>query len=344
MNDALRQETERLQRTWMTRDPAHLDSYLVSGPEDPRLNLQSLFSRHFLLRQLAGKVWDDLMSRECRFAAAMNWLTECARTEGDTEALAAVRHALEQDSDNAEGILVPTFLRRIFRQLPGDVCGLPVPNYITEFLEHTAFVSGKPILPYAGIDTFARLWQKALAREPAKPSATRLKVLEPACGSANDFRALHAFGIAERIDYTGFDLCETNIANARRLFPETRFQVGNIFEIPAPDREFDLCFMQDIFEHLSLAGLERALEEVCRVTRLGLCVGFFNLDDIPAHIERPYEEYHWNTLSVEQIRKAFLKRGFACRIRNVGAFLQEELGCEQTHNPNACTFLLWRPE
>ncbi len=41
-------------------------------------------------------------------------------------------------------------------------------------------------------------------------------MLEAACGSANDYRFLHAFGFAPFLDYAGFDISPKNIDNARR--------------------------------------------------------------------------------------------------------------------------------
>ena len=55
----------------------------------------------------------------------------------------------------------------------------------------------------------------------------RLSVLEAACGSANDYRFIEAFGLARLLDYTGFDLCEKNIFNAKQLFPMAQFNVDN---------------------------------------------------------------------------------------------------------------------
>ena len=138
-------------------------------------------------------------------------------------------------------------------------------------------------------------------------------VLEAACGSANDYRFLDAYGIARLVNYTGFDLCAKNIENARALFPGVRFEVGNVFEIAAPDRGFDMCFVHDLFEHLSLAGMEATIKEVCRVTRQGICVGFFNMDEIREHRERPVDEYHWNTLSMVRVKELFARQGFAAQ-------------------------------
>src|SRR5207253_1689596 len=109
----------------------------------------------------------------------------------------------------------------------------------------TQFIGPQTKLGQADMDTFCNLWKAALAH-PALPP---LSVLEPACGSANDYRFLHAYGIAQLADYAGFDLCSTNIENARSIFPGVRFGVGNVFEITAPDKAFDLCFVHDLFEH-----------------------------------------------------------------------------------------------
>src|SRR5262249_28346975 len=47
MTPALKQETESLARSWARHESAWLRDYLVAGVEDPRINLQSILSRHF---------------------------------------------------------------------------------------------------------------------------------------------------------------------------------------------------------------------------------------------------------------------------------------------------------
>ena len=142
------------------------------------------------------------------------------------------------------------------------------------------------------------------------------------------------------MSYTGFDLCAKNIENACAHFPDVAFAVGNVFEIAAPDKAYDLCFVHDLFEHLSLEGMQAAVKEVCRVTRQGLCVSFFNMDEIRDHQVRPVDDYHWNLLSMARMRELFAACGFAARVVHIGTFLRQQVGCEQTHNPNAYTFLL----
>jgi SAM-dependent methyltransferase len=335
----------------MQHDPAWLRDYLVTGVEDPRINVQSIFSRHFLTRFVAGSSCNALMDHEYRFAAAMNWLGELGRRGGAAGESEVVLHAIRQGSDNAEGLEIPWFLVETFGQLPTTADGLVVPNYIEQFLSISQEKTTPRIQEHT-FDTFRELWCAAFSHMPNPAQgdiaqtqfsgcgAQTMSVLEPACGSANDYRFFHSFGLAHRLDYCGFDLCASNIQNARALFPNIQFQVGNAFEIDAPDKAFDLCVVHDLFEHLSLEGMQAAINEVCRVTRVGICVGFFQMEEIRDHIVRPLNDYHCNLLSMARTRELFAARGFKAQVIHIGTFLREQLGCELTHNPNAYTFML----
>src|SRR5215831_3112807 len=114
MDNFLKTESEKLTRSWMQHDVAKLRDYLVEGVEDPRLNLQSIFSRHFLARALFGERFEPLMAAEYAFSAAMNWLVKLARKHTDPEDHRAVLHALHRRADNAEGIEIPLYVLQIF--------------------------------------------------------------------------------------------------------------------------------------------------------------------------------------------------------------------------------------
>jgi SAM-dependent methyltransferase len=338
MHESLRQETEKLVRSWMRHDEPFLRDYLVADVEDPRINLQSILSRHFVLATLFGNRFAELMLHELRFAAAMNWLVRLAKRAGGAEEREAVLHALKLGADNAEGVEIPRFMLQTFASLPVTVGEISIPNYIRNFLAGTDFEPGRQSTEASSFNTCLALWHSALAREAPK----RISLLEPACGSANDYRYLEAFGIARLVDYTGFDLCEKNVANARALFPQTRFEVGNVFEMTAADQVFELCFVHDLLEHLSPVGLERAVEELCRVTRHGLCVNFFQMDEMTEHIIRPVGDYHVNTLSLAKTESLFARHGFAVQPLHLGSYLRQRVGCHETHNPDAYTFLAFR--
>ena len=344
MEASLIAESERLERSWMQHEADWLRNYLVRDVEDPRINLQSIFTRHFLLRALFGERFGSLMEQECRFAACLNWLCGLTRRISEPEESQAVLSGLRRGLDNAEGITIPRYVVHTFSSLRAATGEIKIPNYIESFLSDTRFNNGQADLDPQSLETFRFLWNAALA--PGDRGQTLspqpLTVLEPACGSANDYRYLDAYGLARFLDYTGLDICAKNIDNASKQFPQVRFELGNVFEIAAPDQAFDLCFVHDLFEHLSLEGLKVAVREVCRVSRLGLCIGFFNLDEIPEHLVRPFEEYHWNTLSLSRIKQLFSSHGFTVRALNVSAFLRQYFGAAETHNPNACTLILWR--
>lgn len=333
-------ESEKLAQSWMRHDPAMLRDYLVADVENPRINLQSILTRHFLIASIDGTSFRELVEAEWAFSAAMNWIFTTAKSAGDAESLAEIAHALRCGADNAEGIEIPRFLSLIYRSLPREVSGQTVPNYIESALRETRYCDGHAILPQTALETFEHLWNQAMNGFSHSP----LTVLEPACGSANDYRFLVRYGIASSLAYTGVDICEKNIANARVLFPNVDFRTGNIFALDAPDRAFACSFVHDLFEHLSPAGIETGVKELCRVTQRELCVHFFNMDEIPDDFVRPLEEYHWNTLSMDRMRERFAAQGFSGQVLQIGAFLRSRLGCEQTHNPRAYTFLLRREQ
>jgi SAM-dependent methyltransferase len=353
MTEALQRESERLARSWMQRESAWLKDYLVAGVEDPRLNVQSILSRHFLIRVLTGERFAALMENEFCFAAAMNWLMRLPEQSRSGEEAEILLDALRRDSDNAEGLEIPRYLLRIFSALQNRKNEPAVPNYIESFLTAHCAEAGNLQPNSTVLDTFAHLWHQVLsgsvqetqstAQDLGRPQTSpRLSVLEPACGSANDYRFFASFGLAPLLDYTGFDLCAKNIENALRLFPEADFRVANAFAIPAPDKAFDVCVVHDLFEHLSLEGLARAVKEICRVTRQGICVGFFQVSDIPDHIVRPVDEYHWNLLSLPRAEQLFADHGFRGQALHIGNFLRQYTGSADTHNPDAYTFLLQR--
>ncbi len=338
MDESLKLETEKLARSWMRHDEPFLRDYLVADVEDPRVNVQSILSRHFIVATLFGNRFEELMLHELRFAVVMNWLGQLAKRAGGEEDRNAVLHALNRGADNAEGVEIPRFVTQAFGGLPASVGELAVENYIQNFLIRASFDLRQQPEGATGLDAFRVLWHRALANE----SPRRISLLEPACGSANDYRYLEAYGIARLVDYRGFDLCEKNVANARALFPQTRFEVGNAFDINAADREFEICFVHDLFEHLSPAGLERAVAELCRVTRHGLSVNFFQMDEMPEHIVRPVADYHLNTLSLAKTEALFAQHGFTVQPLHIGSYLRQRVGCPETHNPDAYTFLAFR--
>lgn len=372
MDEWLAAESGALRRSWDRHAAAMLRDYLVAGVEDPRINVQSVLTRHFLLAALFGNRWAELRRAELRFAAVMNWFLAHPEALADGESRAAVLHALRRGADNAEGLELPAFLGAVFRELPLRGGGVLVPNYLADLLspgdprpqpnpETPAAISpaarasshspgerggecshtrGQQLLASPPASVFEHAWRTVLDQET--PASAPLTVLEPACGSANDYRSWDRFGFTRHVAYTGLDISEKNVANARALFPEARFEVGNVLALDVADRAFDCVVVQDLLEHHSPRALPVAVRELGRVARAALCVGFFSMEETGDHVVRPVDDYHWNTLSMGRTRALFAAEGFDATVLHIGSFLRWLTGQGETHNPHAYTFVLAR--
>lgn len=335
MTPNLARETDGLRRSWEQHSAAFLDGYLVAGVEDPRINVQSVLSRHFLLGGLFGDRFQDLRQAELEFAAAMNWLLSLEGELATPEGRAAVRYGLERDVENVEGLGIPAFMRALWRRLgAGD--GAISASYLTLALEE----AGAGLLAGMAAQSMLTQWRGVLATEV--PLAVPPRVLELACGSANDFRAIAACGLDRFIHYLGLDLSPKNIANAKARFPGVDFLEGNALALDMPDAAVEWSFAHDLLEHLSPDALPQAVAEVCRVTGRAICLGCFSATEAPEHRVRPTADYHWNTLSVERLSQAFAEGGFDATVIHIGTFLRSLLGDAVTHNPDAYTLVMER--
>jgi len=331
VEEHLKLETERLARSWVRHSRNTLRNYLVQDVQDPRINVQSILTRHFLIEHLFGGQFETLMEHELRFALVVNWLLRLLKKPVRPWQLQSVLDALLAREDNAEGLKIPSYISETF-------AALSVPNYMCDLFCWSPIETTDAPIPEQALSTFGAIWRQVLADK--KPG--RIRVVEPACGSANDYRFLETFGVARLFDYTGFDLCEKNIANARQMFPDVRFKLGNALEIEAADGAFDYCFVHDLFEHLSIEALEAAVAEICRVTQKGICAGFFNMYDGDEHIIRAAGDYHWNMLSATKTKALFERHCTAVDVIHIDTFLRSRFGCADTHNKGAWMFIITR--
>jgi ubiquinone/menaquinone biosynthesis C-methylase UbiE len=329
MDERFRLESEKLKLSWMQHDKNILGSYLVEDVQDPRINVQSILCRGWLLEQLFGDKYSYIAEHEVRFGLVMNWLKTLHKKNVRLGQLQAVLYALIEKQSTADGIEIPPYVSQTFAalEMPNYMCDLF--NWAPQDIANTAF-------PEYLVNTFGRIWSELLEQEQSQT----ISVLEPACGSANDYRFLESFGIAKFLDYTGFDLCNKNIANAKTMFQNVKFNVDNALEINARDKSFDYCFVHDLFEHFSIEAMELAVREVCRVTRKGIWAGFFNMHPGAGHIVKPVEDYHWNKLSAPETARLFEQQGGRVEVINIDEFLTTQFACSDTHNKNAYVFII----
>jgi len=329
VQDRFKLETQALRRSWMQYNSSSLRDYLVRDVQDPRINIQSILTRHFLIRRLFPGRFSAVMEQELRFALVINWLLKLLKASVTVDHLHAMLDALLEGEDDADGLQIPQFISDTF-------ASLAMPNYICDLLTWVPVETTDAPIPEYLLNTFQAIWRELLENEKTQP----ISVLEPACGSANDYRFIDAFGLARFLDYTGFDLCEKNICNAKQMFPDVRFEVGNVFEIDSPDKAFDYCFVHHLFEHLSIEAMQAAIAEICRVTRHDICVGFFNMYNGDEHIVKAVDNYHWNTLSLDKIRVVFAQHASDIKAIHIDSFLLSRFRCDQTHNKGSYTFTI----
>jgi hypothetical protein len=332
-SDELTAESSRLRAAWMRHDSALLDGYLVRDVEDPRINLQSILSRSFLIDAIWPDEFTALIREEFRFSICLNFILKALKTRCPQVNRQSMLNALADGRQTCGDIRIPSYLRYAFELTSREPQELP--DYISQAL--VGPVSDQNVwLPDSALSAFEQIWHSVLCHR----EASRISVLEPACGSANDYRCLHSFGVSRFLEYTGLDICDKNIANARRRFGSVDFRIEDFLASGAENKSYDYLFVHDLFEHLSGAAIELALSHVSRVTRRQACLSFFNMADIPEHVIRPQGLYHWNRVSTRRVQESLIASARSIDVVPIGAFLQDNYGCTDYHNNGAYTLIV----
>jgi len=83
------------------------------------------------------------------------------------------------------------------------------------------------------------------------PQVEGARILEIGCGEGGNLLPFAQAGC----EVTGVDLADGKIENARRFFAELgvegSFQCANVFDIPVPERPFDIILVHDVIEHIA---------------------------------------------------------------------------------------------
>lgn len=283
-------EGQRAAEPWTKLDPEILDQHRVIGYQNPRINPQSIITRHMLIRELFGAHFDTLMGDELEFCA---------------EAVEALR-------------------RRSIE------IGVEMKIPLNARLCSSVRDVGTAIAHWER--TYEQIWAGSLASR----KCVSLKVLELACGSANDYRFFDSYGIANFLDYTGVDLVAANIENARKRFPAVDFRTADILNLSFKPKSFEVVIASNIVEYLPLQLVPRVLHTAAVLARRSLVVNFFNMANIPAHQEVQRSGHFRNQLSKGQVLDTLKKYGDVEAI-NTKSLLVERCGYKRWYNSKAWT-------
>ncbi|MHC4388529.1 MAG: hypothetical protein ACYSX1_07965, partial [Planctomycetota bacterium] len=127
VQDRFKQETEALRKSWMQHPGSSLRDYLVQDVEDPRINTQSILTRHFLIQRLFPARFSAVMEQELRFSLVINWLLKLLKASVTADQLRTLLDALLDGKDNADTLQIPQFISDTFESLA-------LPNYICDLL------------------------------------------------------------------------------------------------------------------------------------------------------------------------------------------------------------------
>lgn len=122
-----------------------------------------------------------------------------------------------------------------------------------------------------------RALRRSLFAEVERRRLSEFSLLDVGCGSGELLRYTAEFARAKGIKarLAGLDLNPISArvsADDTRGFPEVSITQGDAFRLPFADGEFDYAISSLFFHHLTDEQIPQALQEMRRVTRLGVFV------------------------------------------------------------------------
>jgi SAM-dependent methyltransferase len=320
-------ENVLLKASWDCFPADHLATYLGVEEQDQRINTHSILTRALLIDTLWPGMFDDLIDGEFRFGIVMTWLLRELKS-------GATRYGLQDELyASPPSQRIPGIVSQTAAWLQLDTC--PIPDYLSEALmflnpDHPPWYLFEPAL-----NTFRGLWSAHLAGQAAEP----IHVLELACGSGNDFKAIRDCGLAAHLRYSGFDISWKNIRNACDLFPGVDFFEASILDSGLPDNSYDYIFVHDMIGHLSPRGMEVALGEIMRIVRKEAWLHCYNVANIDRHEIHPFQSYYRNRLSIPQVTASLEMAGAAVETISISDLSYRKFGYVPDYTATSGTFL-----
>ncbi len=325
--ESIELENERLKASWDCFPAEHLATYLGIGEQDQRINTHSILTRALLIDTLWPGKFDALIDEELRFGVVMTWLLQELKS-GVTRV-----DLLDELCASTPSQRIPEIIRKTGAWLQTDTC--PIPDYLSEALMFRNHDQPVWYLFEPALNTFSGLWSSRLAGL----NSERIHVLELACGSGNDYKAIRDFGLAAHIAYSGFDISWKNICNACAKFPGENFFEASILNSGLPDNSFDYIFVHDLLGHLSPDGLEVAISEIMRITRKEAWLHCYNVAPIERHETHPFQSYYRNRLSIPQFTASLGKAGASAEVISISDMLYHKFHFAPEYTATSGSFI-----
>ncbi|MDD5511829.1 MAG: class I SAM-dependent methyltransferase [Dehalococcoidales bacterium] len=127
-----------------------------------------------------------------------------------------------------------------------------------------------------------------------------MRMLEVGCAGGSDYRFLNCRKFIE--DYTGVDITPSYIQEARGLYPEATWIIGDARDLPFKDKWFDItmCFLMLL--HLDKEGVRAALNEMCRVTKSLVFVHTFAASKRYDGTDIQHHLYCYNVIALDELK------------------------------------------
>ena len=118
------------------------------------------------------------------------------------------------------------------------------------------------------------------------------------------------------------------------MFPNINFETGNVLNLKEEDSSYDIVLFFDLLEHLEPSAINQAIKEMARVAKETLLACFFNIHKIEKNIIKQVRNYHWNTLSIDEITNEFKSNKLSSDIISIDQHLLDLFG-KNNYNKNA---------
>jgi SAM-dependent methyltransferase len=147
--------------------------------------------------------------------------------------------------------------------------------------------------------------------------ANRVKLLDVGCGPGLLLDYLSENNFIHLVDYTGVDVLNATVLEARSRWPDYRFELRDVRDSPFNEHRFDYCIVCGVFTgkfDVTHAEMEAMAQEILQAVWPSVRIGLaFNV--MSKHVDWERDDlFHWPLDKVMAFCKAHLSRHASFRL------------------------------